>query len=85
MLCSRKECKRDGEESSLVPYHLSSADNSGAGLFNLMNSKLDAQSIEKSLVGVGRGRKAPASNQPIRQRKIPQCRDRRFLLKKPCN
>ena len=41
----------------LMYYHLSSADNSGDGLFNLANSQLDAQSIGKSLVGVGRGQK----------------------------
>ena len=53
-----------------MSYHLSSTDNSGAGLFNLTNSQLDAQSIGKSLVGVGRRLKDAASNQPIRQRKI---------------
>ena len=54
-----------------MSYHLSIADNSGAGLFNLRNSQLDAQSIGKSLVGVGRGRigKAPAINQSIPQKK----------------
>ena len=48
-----------------MSYHLSNADNIEPGLFNLTNGQFYAQSIEKSLVGVGRGRKAPASSQPI--------------------
>ena len=78
MLCS-EGMQEEQRESSLVSYHLSTTDNSGSGLFNLKNSQLDAQSIGKSLVGVGKGRKAPASNQPIRQRKRPQCGVHWFL------
>ena len=34
------------------------------------------------MVGVGRGRKAPASYQPFGQRKRPQCKDRWFYKKR---
>ena len=80
MLRSEVMQEADSENLLLCPTtDLSSDDDSGAGLFNLTNSQMDAKSIGKSVVGVGRGRKAPASKRLIRQRKRPQCRDLWFV------